>query len=101
MAPRRTALRVSLPETVQAPAAGRVEISADVQEGDDFGYVSFLVDGRVRALTNRAPFVYSLDVKPLQDGRHVVCVQAMNGAGAVVEERTCTLVVDNSQMAGE
>ena len=100
-APKRTTLRVSLPETVHASAAERVEIAAEVQQGDDFGYISFLVDGKVRALTNRAPFVYSLDVTPLKDGRHVVCVQAMNDNGAIVEEKTCTVVVDNGAMAGE
>jgi hypothetical protein len=95
IAPRRTALRVSLPETISAPSTGRLEIAAEVQEGDSFGYISFVVDGKVRALTNRAPFVYSLDVKPLSDGRHVVCVQAMNDAGGVVDEKTCTLLVGN------
>ena len=94
---KKTALRVSLPETLKPAGAGCVEVAADVQEGPDFAYVSFLVDGHVRALTNCAPFAYSLECKNLKEGRHQVCIQAVDSHGAVLDQRICTLLIDNSQ----
>jgi hypothetical protein len=99
--PAKTSLRVSLPETLRPSAAQRLEVSAAVQEGPDFAYVSFLVDGQVRALTNCAPFAYSLECKSLKEGRHQVCVQAVDSHGAVLDQKVCTLLIDNSQTAGE
>ena len=98
---KKTTLRVSLPEALKPPASGRVEIAAEVECGTDFSYVSFLVDGQVRALTNQAPYVYSLNAKGLGEGRHALCVQAVDTRGNVLDQRACTLVVDGAQAAGE
>jgi hypothetical protein len=91
-APKRTELHMIDP-VADETREGRVVVGADVTRGDDFAYLTFELNGAVVALTNQAPFEYSLDISRCGDGPHeiAVCCYDASGTQLASDQRVVTV----------
>ncbi len=83
--PVRTTVRLVSP-AAGSEIAGDTVLRAEVTSSEEFSYVTFEIDGRVKALTNTAPFEYRLDWTDLAPGGHKVAVRAHNRSGTVLAQ---------------
>lgn len=80
---------------------GQLPLTAQLQQAPPGVYVSFLVDGVMKALTNTAPHTYLLDTRAYPDGEHVVEVQVCDSNGRVLDQACSPLLIDNKVATGE
>lgn len=78
-----------------ATVAGMVPIVAQTA-GDGFSYVTFSVDGTLKAMTTSAPYTYTLDSEDYADGKYRIEVALCGDFGQPVLAKTCVLTVNNS-----
>ncbi|MCD6360017.1 MAG: DUF2817 domain-containing protein [Armatimonadetes bacterium] len=71
----------------------RTLLTAQVQPGDEFCYLTFELNGRVVALTNQGPYEYALDTSRCAPGAQQVAVRCFDGSGRCLAQDTRTLVV--------
>lgn len=73
---------------------GRTLLWAEVEGEEQLAYVTFEINGRVLALTNRAPYRYALDRRACPGGPVEIAVRAWNSSGRCIasDQRTLTLV---------
>ncbi len=77
--------------------ADLITISAEAA-GDRAAYVTFSVDGVLRAVTSSAPYAYSLNTEGLADGVHSVGVELCDASGHPLLTRQCKFTVSNAAM---
>jgi hypothetical protein len=96
----QTQVRLAQPLDRQV-TRGQLPLVAEVTPSAQFAYLLFQVDGAVKALSNSAPHVYSLDTRRYKDGEHRIAVQACDAVGRVLCQAEGTFIVDNRLQAGE
>jgi hypothetical protein len=77
------------------PVSGFLTINATPSAGDSPGAVTFLLDGAVVGILNRAPFSLRLDTRNWSNGEHLVEVRGLNDNGASYTQTKAVVVVDN------
>ncbi|MDD3805143.1 MAG: Ig-like domain-containing protein, partial [bacterium] len=65
---------------------GMVEIIVSINDMDDFKYMIFYVDGKLKKISNVAPFRYEWNSDRETSGRHKLSVRAYTEAGTVVTD---------------
>jgi len=80
-----------------ATVAGMVPIVAQVA-GTAFSYITFSVDGALKAMSTSTPYTYALDTEDYADGKHHIEVSLCSDIGQPVLSKACTLTVNNSPM---
>ncbi len=78
-----------------ATVGGMVRIVAQAT-GDGFSYVTFSIDGALKAMTTAAPYTYILDSEDYADGEYRVEVALCGDVGQPVLSKACVLTVNNS-----
>lgn len=82
-------------------ARGQLPLVAQVSGLPAGGYISFAVDGQLKALTNIAPHEYLLDTLTCPDGPHAVTVEVCDAAGRTLGTARSVITVDNRPAAAE
>jgi hypothetical protein len=77
------------------PMSGFLTLTANPSEGDNPGAITFLVDGAVAGILNRAPFSLRLDTRNWENGEHLIEVRGLNENGASYTQKKVLVVVDN------
>lgn len=102
--PARRAQPVTLKLVVDASGAGSpeagVQVEAQVSGGEEGQYVRFYVDGRLRMMSNVAPYTCRLDPATMPVGPHRVRVEVMDDAGSVAATAERTVDMDEALVAG-
>lgn len=83
----------------RAPS-GPLHLEAIVRGAAEVRYVKFILDGRLRAITNSAPFQCLLDADDVGNGPHELTVEVIGPEGAAVARTHCTLNPDGALVAG-
>lgn len=74
----------------------RGELDVEVRlQGEGARIVDLKIDGRLRAVKNFYPFVFSVDTRELTDGEHIVEVSAKDENGDVLASHSQKIYVDN------
>ncbi len=81
--------------TEGAVVTGLVPVVVQV-EGEDFSYVTFFIDGMLRAMTTSAPYTYSFNAEDYSDGEHRIEAALCNATGRPLLSRHCTIIVSNN-----
>ncbi len=63
---------------------GMVEVVVSISDMDDFKYMIFYVDGKLKKISNVAPFRYEWNSDREMPGRHKLSVRAYTEAGTVI-----------------
>jgi hypothetical protein len=95
--PKITELQMLEPVADQA-REGRALVRADVTPGDDFAYLTFELNGAVVALTNRAPYEYSLDISRCADGAQEIAVCCYDASGRCLARHRRTVTVHQATL---
>jgi hypothetical protein len=77
------------------PVSGYLTINASPSAGDTPGAITFLLDGAVVGILNRAPFSLRLDTRNWSNGEHLIEVRGLNENGASYTQTKAVVVVDN------
>lgn len=78
--------------------SGLMPIEADVTGARRGYYVSFVVDGKLRAMTTTPPYSCSLNTERYENGAHTIGVQLCTPGGRSLLSRTRTVTFDNTAM---
>jgi len=77
------------------PISGYLTLTAAPSAGDNPGAITFLLDGAVIGILNRAPYTLRLDTRTWSNGEHLVEVRGLNENGASYTQKRVLVVVDN------
>jgi hypothetical protein len=77
---------------------GTVDIKADVQDNVGVSWVFFFVDGKMRSMSNRAPYTLGWDTTHEADGDHVVQARASDAAENEGRSAEVHVIVGNRDM---
>ena len=78
------------------PTSGLLTITCTPAPGEMPEAVTFLLDGAVMAILNRAPFSYRFDTRTWTSGEHLVEVRGLNANGASFTQKKALIVVQNT-----
>jgi len=81
-------------------AGGEIPVVVQTQ-GEGFSYVTFHVDGMIRALTTAFPYTFVLDASDYADGQHRIDVALCNDIGRPLLSKQCTITINNDAQRGE
>ena len=81
-----------------APVSGTVDVSAPGTPAAD-GPVTLTVDGDVAAITNKAPYTFSLDTRRYSNGTHLLRVAAQLNEGGSLDLLTRRIRISNRDPA--
>jgi hypothetical protein len=79
------------------PISGFLTLNATPAQGDSPGAITFLLDGAVVGILNRAPYSLRLDTRTWTHGEHLIEVRGLNQSGASYTQKKILVVVDNRQ----
>jgi len=91
-----SAPRVAKPQLALLPAPGTVSGDVDLvvsYSGPPVAFVTFMVDGKTRAIMNHAPYGYRWRTAEVSPGKHQILVRAFGDNDAEVTAQTATYVV--------
>ena len=77
---------------------GRALLRAELTAGDDFAYLTFELNGAVVALTNQAPYEYSMEISRCQEGAQELGVRCYDASGRCIAYDTCAIRVDDASL---
>ncbi len=75
---------------------GRALLRAEVTPGEDFAYLTFELNGAVVALTNQAPYQYSMEISRCQEGAQELAVRCYDASGRCIAYDTRAVRLDNA-----
>ncbi len=81
--------------TEGAVVTGSVPVVVQVA-GEGFSYVTFLIDGVLKAMTTCAPYTYLLNADDYSNGEHRIEVALCNATGRPLLSEHCTIIVSNN-----
>lgn len=74
----------------------RGELEVEIRlKGEGAKIVDLKIDGKLRAIKNFPPFIFSIDTKGLKDGEHMIEVSAKDENGDVLASQSQKIYVDN------
>ncbi|MFO7946639.1 MAG: M14 family zinc carboxypeptidase [Armatimonadota bacterium] len=73
-------------------------VAADVAGVEDGAYVTFTIDGKLRAMTTSPPYTCSIDTQRFPGGEHIVEVTLCSRNGQSLLRRACTVTFDKEPM---
>jgi len=71
-------------------------ISSAEGRPDGIAFITFIVDGATRAVTNTPPFAWDWDTTEEQDGEHLLIIRAYSKSKSLIGERRLAVRVKNS-----
>jgi len=81
-----------------AAVSGKIEVQAAMSAQ---GQMVFLIDGKVAAITNIAPYRFDLDANKLTEGAHALQAQFYTANGETISSKVKTILVGNGKPAGK
>jgi hypothetical protein len=87
-------IRLLKPQSGQT-IQGTTSVVAEVTGASSVSYVTFAVDGATKALTNMAPYAWSLDTTRYESGYHSVLARAFGRGGSLLCQAQVTFSVAN------
>lgn len=75
--------------------SGDVTLRADLKKARSVELVTFFVDNRMVAITNRSPYQYVWDTRRFANGPHTVKIVGSDNYGTVLSEKSMNVFVQN------
>ncbi|MCC6445708.1 MAG: hypothetical protein IT210_19920 [Armatimonadetes bacterium] len=92
---RAAAASAPAPRTAPGAVRGVLAIDARLKNAPNIRYVTFSVDGRLRAMIDTEPFEFLWDTTEVEDGRHVIEVKGLDKDGSALATTRKAVIVAN------
>ncbi|NCO93633.1 MAG: hypothetical protein COZ06_09940 [Armatimonadetes bacterium CG_4_10_14_3_um_filter_66_18] len=95
LTPSRGRLVMDAPLPAPITVSGAMAVTASSLQKET-QYVAFLLDGAMRAVTNKSPYTWVWDTSPSANGPHVVAIQAYGAGGVLLGQQFRHVALENA-----